>query len=165
MTDSVKGIVLPELPDRHGVKYRHIPGFWGYAVGDDGTLWSAWRPNKKTRRATASWHQKRAWINREKYLVCSVKGDDGKERRLFVHTLVLLTFVGPRPGGHECCHGNGDPSDNRLSNLRWGTRGENMEDCRRHGKLAIGERNGAAKLSNVKVEAAKILRAAGRKII
>ena len=45
-----------------------------------------------------------------------------------VHKLVLLAFVGPAPDKHECCHNNGDPADNRLENLRWGTRGDNSRD-------------------------------------
>jgi hypothetical protein len=28
--------------------------------------------------------------------------------------------------GREACHGNNDPSDNRIENLRWGTREENL---------------------------------------
>jgi hypothetical protein len=42
-------------------------------------------------------------------------------RKLFVHTLVLQAFVGPRPSHSHCCrHLNGDPADNRLENLVWG---------------------------------------------
>lgn len=51
----------------------------------------------------------------------------------FVHRLVLEAFVGPAPEGMECCHNNGDKADNRLVNLRWGTRSENMYDKIRHG--------------------------------
>ena len=50
-----------------------------------------------------------------------------------VHRLVLEAFVGPRPAGTECCHGDGDPENNRLSNLRWDTHESNMDDQRRHG--------------------------------
>jgi hypothetical protein len=57
----------------------------------------------------------------------------GKGKAQFVHSLVLLAFVGPRPEGMECCHNNGDQLDNRLANLRWGTHGENVLDQERHG--------------------------------
>jgi len=50
-----------------------------------------------------------------------------------VHKLVLLAFVGPAPVHCECLHQNGIPSDNRLVNLRWGTRSENMKDAYAHG--------------------------------
>lgn len=50
-----------------------------------------------------------------------------------IHVLVLLAFAGPRPPLHEACHWNDDPADNRLGNLRWGTRSENLRDCVRNG--------------------------------
>jgi hypothetical protein len=55
----------------------------------------------------------------------------GKGRR--IHRLVLQAFVGPCPAGQECCHGDGDPSNNVLSNLRWGTRSDNRRDSVGHG--------------------------------
>lgn len=54
-------------------------------------------------------------------------------RNVSVHKLVLEAFVGPCPEGMECLHENDDPLDNRLSNLRWGTRTENLEDRVRNG--------------------------------
>lgn len=52
-----------------------------------------------------------------------------------VHRLVLETFVGPCPAGHECLHADGDPTNNRLDNLRWGTRLDNRADMRMHAQL------------------------------
>lgn len=57
----------------------------------------------------------------------------GRNKTRMVHDLVMRAFVGPPPPKHECCHNNGDPKDNRLSNLRWGTRSENNFDAVRHG--------------------------------
>ena len=57
----------------------------------------------------------------------------GKKKRWSVHTLVLTAFVGPRPDGMECLHRDGDPSNNRVENLRWGTAQENAADMLRHG--------------------------------
>lgn len=58
---------------------------------------------------------------------------NGSKRSVAVHALVLEAFVGPRPPGQECCHGNGDPTDNNVVNLRWDTRSGNVRDAIRHG--------------------------------
>lgn len=58
---------------------------------------------------------------------------DHIRRPVRVHVLVLEAFVGLRPAGMEACHENGNPSDNRLSNLRWDTKSENSKDRVRHG--------------------------------
>lgn len=49
------------------------------------------------------------------------------------HQVIALTFLGPPPPGTEVCHGNGDKTDNRLENLRYGTASENSHDAVRHG--------------------------------
>ena len=51
-----------------------------------------------------------------------------------VHQLIARTFIGACPAGQEVLHNNGNPADNRLSNLRYGTRTENILDVYRIGK-------------------------------
>lgn len=50
-----------------------------------------------------------------------------------IHSLVLESFVGPRPPGGVCRHLDGDPANNHLENLTWGTPSENMYDRAAHG--------------------------------
>lgn len=50
----------------------------------------------------------------------------GRSNSKLVHGLVMLAFVGPRPQGMEVLHQNHIPWDNRKSNLRYGTRSENL---------------------------------------
>lgn len=47
--------------------------------------------------------------------------EDGKKRRdrEFVHRLVMLTFVGPPPEGHEVDHDDFDRANNALMNLKY----------------------------------------------
>ncbi len=67
------------------------------------------------------------------------RGTNGKP----VHQLVIESFVGVPPNGMEILHINGDPADNRIENLRYGTRTENILDVYRQGgrwrKLSIDE--------------------------
>lgn len=50
----------------------------------------------------------------------------GKGNSRQVHALVLLAFVGPYPAGCEILHLDGNPTNNTLTNLRYGTRSENL---------------------------------------
>lgn len=58
---------------------------------------------------------------------------DGTQRTVTVHSIICHAFHGPRPPGLEVCHSNGIESDNRASNLRWGTHAENEADKFLHG--------------------------------
>ncbi|AWY05488.1 HNH endonuclease [Gordonia phage Morrissey] len=57
----------------------------------------------------------------------------GRYFHAWVHRLVLEAFVGPCPSGMETRHLNGNPKDNRLENLVWGTSAENSQDTKNHG--------------------------------
>lgn len=58
---------------------------------------------------------------------------DGQTTHHYGHALVLAAFVGPRPDGLNGLHRNGNPADNRLDNLYYGTQGDNGNDAVRHG--------------------------------
>lgn len=52
-----------------------------------------------------------------------------------VHRVICETFHGPPPSRlHVVRHLNGNPSDNRPDNLKWGTRKENAQDLKDHGR-------------------------------
>jgi hypothetical protein len=71
--------------------------------------------------------------------------------RAGVHSLLAKVFLpAPRPEQNEVRHLDGNPSNNSLDNLAWGTRGENAQDMARHGTLK-GEKNPKAKLTEVQV--------------
>ena len=65
-----------------------------------------------------------------------------RDKLVFVHRLVLETFVGEKPGEkYQACHNNGIPNDNRVENLRWDLPSNNVRDRIRHGTYQIGEKN------------------------
>jgi hypothetical protein len=108
--------------------WRNVLGYEGrYKVSDDGQVKSlvgvhGIRREKLRALTTDKGGYKRVTLKK-----------DGVRRNHLVHHLVLIAFVGPKPEGRECRHLNGDPGDNRLMNLVWGTSSENTDDTVRHG--------------------------------
>ena len=78
--------------------------------------------------------EKKLSVRPDGYLVTSTGGRGAPIRR--VHHLVLETFVGFRPEGKETRHINGNPLDNRLCNLVWGDRFEQILDQKAHGTFS-----------------------------
>lgn len=81
-----------------------------------------------------------------------------------VHQLVLETFVGPRPDGHEARHLDGVRACCALTNLCWGTKLENADDKRAHGTMCHGEVHGRAKISEEDVIAIRAARGKVRQV-
>jgi hypothetical protein len=77
----------------------------------------------------------------------------GHGKSAWVHRLVLRAFVGEPPTGHISRHLDGDPTNNALTNLKWGTPAENNADMVRHGRTSRGERSAQAKLTEEQVGA------------
>ena len=97
--------------------WKDIPQYPGYSASSEGHIRT---PAGKVMRGTDEQGYRRMYIK-------------PSGRMLYAHRLVLATFVGPRPPGGQCRHLNGKRSDNRVSNLRWGTPVENMQDRISHG--------------------------------
>ena len=57
----------------------------------------------------------------------------GERKMRYVHSLVAESFIGTRPEGMEVCHNDGNPANNHLDNLRYGTSSDNELDKVRHG--------------------------------
>jgi hypothetical protein len=118
-------------------EWRDVPGYEGsYQVSDQGRVKSVERTIAHQSFPERIMSQR---LNKNGYPRVNLY-ESGKPRTRQVHQLVMETFVGPRPDGLEVCHGNGNPADNRLENLRYDTRSANARD-----RLAHGTHNNANK--------------------
>ncbi len=131
---------------------RLVPGYEDYKVSDQGEIWSRLRsrygmndewkklqpPEWKTTSPATTY-----------YLVSLRKNNKRKVMRL--HQVIMLAFVGPRPKGQEVRHLNGNGLDNRLENLKYGTKKENSADMIAHGRSTQGERWPGAKVTEEQV--------------
>ena len=139
---SVKDSTIP-------AGFRQIAGFARYIIAEDGTILSRCRCGGW---ADIPWSEARRlvpWI-RNDYQTVMLHGE-GMSRKIHIHTLVLVSFVGPRPDGHECRHLDGNKTNNHVTNLRWGTHAENRHDKILHGTSNQGERHPLAKLTEANV--------------
>jgi hypothetical protein len=140
----------PAPPPQAEVEYRDVPGWPGYRVGADGSVWSSFTRVYLGRYGAPSatggeWRRKKVSRGRKGYRNVALY-HGGKERRLYVHSLVLMAFAGPCPAGMECRHLDGNPANNTFPNLCWGTKKENATDRVRHGHDGRGGSNSSAKL-------------------
>lgn len=84
------------------------------------------------------------------FVVRLYSGKAGASTGMLVHRLVLFAFVGPPPESQKhACHGNDNPTDNRLSNLRWGSQSENVIDAYRNARAGVRTRGAGQHLSKI----------------
>ncbi len=130
------------------VEYRDIPGFPGYRVGSDGSVWSCKTNGGKL---SSTWKRMSVWFDKDGYPHIGLRVK-GKKCRCSVSSLVLASFVGPPPEGCEACHtSDPSPSNCSLGNLRWDTHKNNIGDKRLHGTHQAGEKHPRHKLSDSQV--------------
>lgn len=75
-------------------------------------------------------------IDKDGYIITNIS-KNGKKRRVGFHQLVLWAFVGEQKKGIEVRHLNSIPNDNRLENLVYGTKSDNMKDAVKQGTLVF----------------------------
>jgi len=77
---------------------------------------------------------------------------NGKNRSCFVHQLVAQAFLQHIPGKTDVNHINGTKTDNRVENLEWCTKGENVRHAWRVGlnKIQYEHLRKQSQISNAK---------------
>jgi hypothetical protein len=108
--------------------WRDIPGYEGrYQVSDLGNVRSV------DRRVDCGYGGHRWYKGKTLalsphpagYLQCALY-ERGKQHSFTVHTLVAMAFLGPAPTKHDVLHLDHNKRNNTPSNLKYGTRGENI---------------------------------------
>jgi len=141
-----------------------VPGFLGYEVSSKARV----RSFKYRRGAGGRGGWKCVIMETpQTYLYPTTHKKSGKHLMITLHQSrkrtiqqvgywMLSAFVGPCPPNHDCCHNDGDASNNDLNNLRWGTRSDNAIDTVKHGKCTFN-----TKLNPERVRAIRSRLAAG----
>ncbi|WP_410657853.1 HNH endonuclease [Amycolatopsis sp. lyj-112] len=110
-----------------GEIWKQVPGYQDYDVSNMGRV----RSNKYGR--TKMLKLNLVGPKRAQYLAVTMLSNEERAVPRKVHLIVLETFVGTRPDGLISRHLNGNPHDNRLENLAYGTHRENYDDAVKHG--------------------------------
>ena len=138
-------------------KWLPVVGYEGlYEVSDRGRVYSVPRvidshnPGYKNGKQLICGRIFKPGSHLQGYLVVGLS-KNGKPHTFPVHKLVLEAFIGPRPPGMECCHQDGDPKNNYLKNIKWGSYSENRSDMIRHGRSTRGEKQPTSKLTELDV--------------
>ena len=144
-------------------QWRPVVGFEGYyEVSDHGRVRGVarevrhWRggtlrkPGRLRALTTDNWGYRRVSLSRE-----------GHTTIHFVHVLVAAAFIGPKPEGYQVCHGDSDPANNVVSNLRYDTPTGNGADRIAVGRSPRGTKNRTNKLTEAEVREIRAAHAGG----
>lgn len=132
-------------------EWRPVPFAEGYEVSDLGRVRSR-RSINGLGGLRDEWRIVTGSTVEDGYQLHRFQLADGTVKQMQVHRLVGLVFIGPPPfPGAEVRHWDGDPGNNRLTNLLYGTRKENAADQERHGTRKRGEKVETATLTNDQV--------------
>ena len=117
------------MPDDTPERWLPVVGYEGfYKVSDKGRV----RRIRQARGATDGRILKPN-IGTTGYFRVNLHAAPRRPRVIKIHQLVTTAFIGPCPVGKEVRHLDGNPLNNRLDNLAFGTHEENQQDIIRHG--------------------------------
>tara|TARA_R110000851_G_scaffold316762_1_gene480003 strand:- start:39 stop:590 length:552 start_codon:yes stop_codon:yes gene_type:complete len=114
---------------------KKIKGFNGYLIDKNGNLFS-----EKTNKYLKS------HISKNGYERIGLVKEKGKVKFMFIHRILAQTFIFNPLNKTDVNHKNGIKYDNRLINLEWNTRSENVKHAFNTGLNKVSKK--ARKLSS-----------------
>jgi len=137
--------------------WRPIPDWPAYEISSDGRV----RRVRQSKGASAG-RELRPMLNKKTRYLSVCLCERPRSKRIDIHRLVALAFLGPQPSAHHLvAHNDGTRSNNVVTNLRWATQSENLRDCRSHGTAMIGSKNPSASISELDVRAIRRMKTLG----
>lgn len=112
-----------------------IVGYGGYFVSDMGRIFST-----KNHKGHHPIFIKPA--NHNGYRSVMLVDDSGKNKMFLVHTLVAECFIGPKPQGMDVNHKNENKSDNRVENLEYLSRRDNLNYGTHNARMSESKSHG-----------------------
>lgn len=139
------------------MRQKYCPSYWGYSITENGQVFThrkrfgLGKGNGGGVKIDWSYQKKlNPYEGHGGYMYVSVSTSRG-QRGVPIHTLLLDAFVGVRPKGAEIRHLDGNPKNNQLCNLVYGTAQENANDRVAHGHQPKGKDHHRAKLNKDEV--------------
>lgn len=152
--------------DNPTIEWREIPGFPGYRASSNGEIETLWTKSKRIvitllgRRyptiLSTKWRSVNLFIHkttgRLAFTIPPDASPNRKQLQVFVHKLVCIAFHGEPIGNQQVCHfPDPDVTNNKSSNLMWGSSKVNQSHRVIHGTDSRGERCPTARLTRVDI--------------
>lgn len=134
--------------------WKGVEEYYGYEVSNMGRV-RCWNP--RNRHAKPPRKARILKLTKSRGYPTVKLSNNGKRETFQIHSLVLTAFIGERPENMQGRHLDGNPENNVLFNLVWGTISENQRDRIRHNTHLHGERHVNHKLTEKNVVKIKYL--------
>lgn len=142
--------------------FKEVDGFPAYRVSEEGEIETCWQWGAfyAGMPAEKKWKPLPVKPNAKGYIPIHLRDVGRKGRRTHLHRLVAETHVSKAPFLNACVrHLDGNPTNNKVENLAWGTYLDNENDKLSHGTHRSRITN--AKLTPEKMEMARAMRVSG----
>jgi hypothetical protein len=136
-----------------------IENWPGYLIDDTGMVYSF---RDRIPNQPQGLIELKLTTDKDGYCVVTLR-NHGRSTQGKVHRLVAEAFLPDKPEGKYLVrHLDGNPQNNHVNNLTWGTPKENAIDMIKHGRSLKGIKNHAAKLTPMIVKQIRELFSTGR---